>query len=322
MKTQATDKFERLITAYYLCHGHWTVIPWQLRENFKEMADIGFNTVALSFSESEMVYSRRAFETQVTLAHQEGLRVLVIPSRLGGRFAGAPLMPSMWLTTHSHCQVPDISGWPLACLECDEFIEWITEFMITLVGDYEVDGIIWDEPKGLDTISRHQETLRKLGEPSREATITSFVEFLARLNSECLKVRPELVNTLFCQKTDPELFTAAAVRIPGIDFFGYDGNLARQSVFKEEPKWTKYRLESVWERAVQEAKSGGKRTFALVENMLMPKAAMGEYESNLSNYLSTHSPEHLALYYYAHNNEDAEGVHAITARCLKQHLER
>ena len=83
-----------MITAYYLCHGYWTVIPSQLDENFRDMADSGFTSVAFSFSESEMCYSRRAFEIQVNMAKKRGLKCLVIPSRIGGRFAGAPLMPS------------------------------------------------------------------------------------------------------------------------------------------------------------------------------------------------------------------------------------
>ncbi|MEK6796238.1 MAG: hypothetical protein AABZ39_15770, partial [Spirochaetota bacterium] len=89
-----------IVTAYCLSHGHWTVIPHHLEENFKDMADCGFTAVALSFSESEMMYSRRAFEIQVDRAHRCGLKVFVIPSRLGGRFAGAPLMPGLWISAH------------------------------------------------------------------------------------------------------------------------------------------------------------------------------------------------------------------------------
>ena len=108
--TMSNSSPPRLITAFCLSYGHWTVIPHQLKASFKEMRDCGFNAVALSFSESEMRYSRRAFEIQVDLAHRCGLKVLVIPSRIGNRFAGAPLMPSLWLSQHPEAQLPDHHG--------------------------------------------------------------------------------------------------------------------------------------------------------------------------------------------------------------------
>ncbi len=312
---------ERLVTAYFLCHGHWTVIPHQLEESFRDMVECGFNAVAFSFSESEMSYSRRAFELQIKLAHKYGLKCFVIPSRFGGRFAGAPLMPSMWLSQHEQCRVPGYPGWPLACVESKEFVDWVTATMTTLIGDYELDGIIWDEPKGMDIISRHPDTIARFGpEPTAEQMQDSFVEFLGSLTSHCKSIRPNLTITLFSQKTDQPYFTQKASKIPGIDYVGYDGNLARQSTFHEEPSWVKYRLESVWERTITEAKEAGKRTFALVENMLMPAVAIPEYETNLRAYLANHRPDHLGLYYYAHNNEDPETVHAITKRLMREHL--
>lgn len=81
---------KKLLTAYCLSYGNWTVIPRQWAESFGEMSDLGFDAVALSFSESEMRYARRTFEMQIAAAHQAGIKVFVIPSRIGGRLAGAP----------------------------------------------------------------------------------------------------------------------------------------------------------------------------------------------------------------------------------------
>ena len=313
----------RRVTAYCLAHGHWTVIPRHLEESFRDMADMGFNAVALSFSESEMRYSRRAFELQVRLAHQCGLKVFVIPSRLGNRFAGAPLMPSLWLLQHPEAQVPDYTTWmgPLACVESSVFRAWIKEFMTTLLTDYPLDGIIWDEPKEEWTISRHPETVAKFGpQPTREQMEDGFVDFLGDLTAHCLSVRPELEVTLFNQATSSKRFTRAASALPGIGYAGYDGNLSRQSFFHEEPQWHKYRIESVWDRTVTECTAAGKGTFALVENMLMPAAAVAEYRENLDTWLQGPLPDHLALYYYAHNNEDPDAVQRINRELMKKYL--
>lgn len=309
------------ISAYTLSFQNWTVVPHHIEENFRDLRECGFDSVCLSFSESEAQYARRAFELQVKLAHEAGLKVYVVPSRLGGRMAGAPFMPSVWLARHPEAAEPNRSFLPMACLEHQPFRDWIRAFLVQLMKDYPLDGIIWDEPKGVEEASAHPDTRAKLGrEPTVEDTWRSYCEMLTELNEACLAVRPELVITLFSQKTDPEGFTQRAAKLPHIQFHGYDGNLARQSFFHEEPTWAKYRIESVWERTVAECELGGKQPFGLVENMLMPSAAIEEYEANLDAYLQGPLPDHLSIYYYAHNNEDPEAVHAITKRLMRKHL--
>lgn len=314
---------DMIVTAYCLSYGHFTVIPHQIEESFRDMVDCGFTAVALTFSESEMVYSRRAFEIQVNLAHKCGLNVFVVPSRLGNRFAGAPLMPSLWLEQHPEAQIPDYLGWtgPMACLESEVFRDWIKGFMSILITDYPVDGIIWDEPKDERKISMHPDTLAAYGSnPTSEDMEDGCVDFLNDLTNHCLSVNPELCVTLFNQKTMTERFTLSSSSIEGIQYAGYDGNLSLQSYFHEEPACHKYRIESVWERTQRECIATGKGTFALIENMLMPKSEIPEYRNNLDAYLQNYRPDHLSLYYYAHNNEEPETVHQITRELMKKHL--
>jgi hypothetical protein len=307
-----------MLTAYCLSYGHYTPIPKHYHESFSEIRDMGFDAVALSFSENEMRYSRRAFEMQIAIAHKLGLKVFVIPSRLGGRFAGAPLMSCMWLDLHPECQVP---GHPdLACIEAEPFVEWIREFMGTLIGDYELDGIVWDEIKRSGLVSTHPATLKKFGHvPSTEEAQDGFVEFLDDLTGHCMKIRPELTVTMFNSATAPEYFTAKAARIPHFNYCGYDGNCCELSFYKEPPKQHKYLLADAWARTVRECADGGKKTFALIENMLMPESEHETYRRNLDAYLGAIRPDHLAVYYYAHNNQCPEIVHQITKDLLKKH---
>jgi hypothetical protein len=310
-----------MITAYCLAYQNWTVVPHQIEESFADMAEMGFDAVCLSFSESEMSYARRAFELQVDLAHRAGLQALVVPSRLGGRFAGAPLMPSMWLATHPEARASDIEGWPVACLENQAFVDWIHGFMETLLTDYDLDGIIWDEPKAIGAVTHHPDTVAKYGpDPTEEQMMDSMVEFIQDLTTHCLSIKDDLSITLFVQKWNQEYFTRRAAHIDGLEFFGYDGNLARQSRFHEEPTWAKYRIESAWERTLAEAEAAEVGTFALVENMLMPAEAVPEFEVNFEAYLQGPLPDHLGIYYYAHNNEDPEAVQSVVRRLMKKHL--
>lgn len=307
-----------MLTAYCMSYEYFTVIPKQWYESFSEMRDMGFDAVALTFSESEMRYSRRAFEAEVAMAHKLGLKVFVIPSRLGGRFAGAPLMHCLWLTMHPEFQVP---GHPdIACIEAEPFVEWIHDFMGTLISDYELDGIVWDEIKRSGLISTHPATLNKFGHvPTTEEAQDGFVEFLGDLTAHCMKIRPELTVTMFNSATAPEYFTAKAAKIPSFRYCGYDGNFCDFSFYKEPPHQDKYLLGDAWERTVRECAAGGKKTFALIENFCVPKSEHDTYRKNLDSYLSSIRPDHLAVYYYGLNNECPEEVHQMTKELLKKY---
>lgn len=300
----------KLLTAYCLSYGNWTVIPKQWRESFMDMRDHGFDAVALSFSESEMRYSRRTIELQIRYAHDCGLNVYLIPSRIGGRFAGAPLMPSLWLSMHPECQLPEAPG--IACLESAAFREWALEFVSILAREYEIDGIIWDEPKQVGTVTCHPDTVARFGgTPTSRQMQDGFIAFLGELTAAA-RVRPGLEVIMFNMPGTPEYFTARAAGIAGIDYCGFDGVFSRQSYFHETPCRHKYPLASSWQRTVRECAAAGRKTFALIENILIPGTAHNELRRELENFLDYAEPDHLACYYYGHNNEYPDDVQRIT----------
>jgi len=307
-----------MLTAYCLGFGSWTVNFEGWRTAVSKLRDQGFEALGLSFSEGEMFLHRRIFDRQIEIAHQCGLKVFVAPSRLGGRFAGSPQMISLWLTMHPECQVP---GHPdLACIEAEPFVQWIQDFLSTLIRDHAVDGVIWDESKRSGLISTHPATVKKFGGvPTTEQAQDSFVEFLDELSSCCIAIRPNLVITMFNTAGAPEYFTSRAARIPHIQYCGYDGNFCQWSFFREPPRQDKYLLGDVWERTVRECADGGKKTFALVENFCIPKSEHDTYYKNLDDYLGRIRPDHLAVYCGASNNECPEEVERMTMNLLRKH---
>ena len=307
-----------LFTAYCLSYGNWTVIPSQWQESFLDMKASGFDAVALSFSESEERYAMRTFEMQIKYAHDCGLKVFVIPSRIGGRLAGAPLMSGYWLSEHPECQIPGYPG--LAALEDQKFRTWAGGFIRNLVENFSIDGIIWDEPKGVRTLSRHPATLEKFGNnQTSEQAMDSSVEFIAELTSIAKSIKPELIISLFNMPAVLEYFTIRASSIPGIDYTGFDGSCCRQSYFHEEPRKNKHSIRECWPRTIRESQTAGTSTFALVENMCMPKNVLGEFVEELSKFLKECKPDHLSCYYYGHNNESPKEVHEATIKTILDH---
>lgn len=310
-----------MVSAYCLDYNNWVCIPRHVKEDFKEMADMGYDAVCLTFCESEMAYARRTFEILVDMAHQEGLKVNVIPSRIGGRFAGAPLMPSLWAAQHPEYCIKGDYYWPVVCLESEAVRDWMKSFMKTLIMDYELDGIIWDEPKAPTLISYHPDTIRRFGgNPTEKDMAVGFCEFFDDLTAYCHKLNPKLVQTLFCIKGEREFFTERIAQNKEITYFGYDGNLSRQRRFNEAISDSKYRIESVWDRTLKECAQAGKKTFALVETMHMPREEHDNFEYNLNAYLENYHPDHLSLYYYAHNADDPEGLNEIIKRAMKKYI--
>ncbi len=311
-------KKRQLLTAYCIGYGNWTVIPHQWDECFGEMRDLGFDAVALTFSESEMKYARRTFEMQVAAAHRASLEVYVIPSRIGGRVAGAPLMGSIWLNDHPDIRLPEFNA--IACAESPEFRQWSREFIEGVVSDYEVDGIIWDEPKIADHVTTHPEAVAALGaDYGPEDACRSFAELIGEWTAAARRIRPELVVSIFnMPKTNP-VFTRMCAQLPGIDYAGYDGGLSLQSYFHEKPTKHKPYLWESWPRTQKECAEAGCGSFALIENMLLPASEHSTFARNLEKYLDMASPDHLSCYYYAHNNEAPEEAHRLVSGIISRY---
>ena len=308
-----------LITAYCLCHYNWVVRPRHIIENYEDIAGQGFNAVALSFSEDDAQYCQRTFQLHIDEAHKLGLKVFVIPSRLGNRFAGAPYMPSPWLAAHPEAQIPGFTSHlgAVGCVESPLFQEWIKGFMKKLLTNYDLDGIIWDEPKYTELASNHPESIKIYGKaPAPEDVDDSFLDFFADLCGFCTAQKNNLTQTLFCSPNNREYFTRKAAKIKEISFAGYDGPLAPCSYFNETPVKNKTYITDSWERTEKECQEAGIKTFALIENILMASCSIKEFSNNLDSYLKIASPDHLAFYYYGHNNEKPELVQKIVSDAI------
>ena len=150
--------------------------------------------------------------------------------------------------------------------------------------------------------------------------VDSFCEFFADLVKSCHELTPSLIQTLFCQATEEPAITRRLAKTPYLNYFGYDGNLSKQRVFHEPMAETKYRIEECWDRTVRECEEANIGTFALVESMCMPREEHDNFERSFDNYLTRCKPDHLSVYYYAHNADDPEGLNDIIRRTMKKHF--
>ncbi|MBR4662675.1 MAG: hypothetical protein IKO93_02260 [Lentisphaeria bacterium] len=304
------------LSAYTLSYGNWTVIPSHWDRLFGEMRDNGFDAVDLSFSESEAMYSMRAVEQQIAMAHKHGLKVLLIPSRFAGRLAGAPFMSSPFICAHPEWALPGHPG--CGCVDVPEVVEHSCRFIELLMKSFELDGLILDEPKEAETPSSHPATVARYGHPgTEEEARTSMLDYLSALIRTAKSFRKELPITIFNMPLTSPSFTTRAAALPGIDYAGFDGTLCMQSYFHEKPFRVKPTVRQLWPRIRQEC-AGRCGTFALLENMLIPKSEHRVYEAELEATLAEVHPDHFACYYYGHNNEDGEYIQEITMNAIRR----
>jgi len=303
------------LSAYTLSYGNWTVIPSHWDRLFGEMRENGFDAVDLSFSESEAMYSMRALEQQIVMAHKHELKVLLIPSRFAGRFAGAPYMVSPFISAHPEWALP---GHPdCGCIDIPEVVRASVDFIEMIVKSFDPDGLIFDEPKEAETPSTHPATIARYGHPgTQEEARLSMLRYLQTLIMAAKQLRPELSITIFnMPPTSPE-FTARAAALKYVDYAGFDGTLAGKSYFHEAVCRTKASVLELWPRICREA-AGKCGTFALLENILIPASEHDEYRQELETTLAQVTPDHLACYYYGHNNEEPEYIQKITMDAVR-----
>ena len=304
-----------LLSAYTLSYGNWTVIPSHWERSFADMRENGFDAVDLSFSESEAMYSMRAIEQQIALAHKHGLKVLLIPSRFAGRFAGAPFMTSNFSAAHPEWQLPGVPG--CCCIDVPEVLQASVEFIEMIVKSFDLDGLILDEPKEAETASSHPATIARYGHPGTQAEARlSMLDYLQQLIDAAKKCRPDLSITLFNMPHTSSDFTRQAAALKEIDYAGFDGTLCGKSYFHEEVCRNKTPVMELWHRTCEEA-AGKCGTFALLENILIPASEHDNYCRELETTLELIAPDHLACYYCGHNNEDPEYIQKITMQAIR-----
>lgn len=194
--------------------------------------------------------------------------------------------------------------------------------MENLLNDYPVEGIIWDEPKGITYISSHKDTLERVGHaPDGDDMADLAVDFWEGAFEVVKKCNPNIKNILFANKGVPDNFIEKIINSPTLDYFGYDGTLSKQSFFHEEAFDNKYSIFDVYDSSYDLCRRKGKGSFALLENMLMPASVHDEYKKNLEKFLKKDNmPDILSFYFYGHNNEAPEEVHRITKQLMKKYL--
>ena len=133
-----------MISTYYFRAQMYTLVPHQVREDMRWMADHGSDAVIVGVMEQDFRAARENLDLICAEAAKAGLRVLATPSRWGNLVAGCPKVPSILCATRHEVWARNADGSPAM-----NFLGPIAMFLFGHYADMPAMNILAGTP-GLD----------------------------------------------------------------------------------------------------------------------------------------------------------------------------
>lgn len=312
---KGTPNPDRLLGAYYFGAGYFTLVPDNVRRDLDEMRKLGTDIVCIGITENDLKYNRSNITFIVEEAHKRDMRVYAVPSRMAGITAGQPVEPPLFGYHHPHTATMRKDGTPivrkshgiLSSFYHPEVKEYFIRLTTQMITDYELDGIIWDEPKS--TFIEWQDfsplALQNNPDSSYVTYMEDFVSFFSEVNSALKAARPELSIVHFDEACRNDTVVQQGARIQHLDYYGTDGHpyplTKTQNITNRDTKV----LPKYGERYLKAARSNGVKTMMLVENHYLTGEQNEKMKKTFPQILRM-DVDLLLYYYYGFYKEDTE----------------
>ncbi len=330
------NKSKTLFNAYYFSAHMYTCVPRHIREDMKWMADIGTNSITLAVLEQDLFAAVENIRLVCEEAEKAGLQVYAVPSRWGGLAAGAPKVPSLFSVNNPHTWVLQKDGTPMhmpitsgviSSVHHPETYRFFCESFDSLFKQFNIKGIVWDEPKGFreDYSPKAVENLGKDAPP--EAHYKATADFYGRVSKYIKDNYADKTLCLFMQAHSDQLRIEAGARISPLDYFGCDGrpwDLAEDSKWKgkgENESGKGKVLLGPGEKIIELGRKHGKKTLFLAENHNLPASMLPGMDRGLPRVLEK-KVDMLIYYYYPVNIQKPDENMRIVARHIKAYAKK
>lgn len=305
---KAKRRSAKKLNAYYLRAHMYTLVPRQVREDLKWMADAGTNIVSVAVLEQDFSAAKENIEIICNEASKVGLDVWAVPSRWGGLVAGAPKVPSLFTVKNPETWTKRKDGsyaeayltGRVSSIFHPATHEFMADSAKKLFKTWDFKGMIWDEPKSIGE-DYHELAVKKLGKnPSREQFIDANVEFYSSVNKSIKADYPDKQIAMFIYSTFDDVTVKKMATIEDLDVFGCDGRPWSVEDGGKQEGEGKVLLGGVGQRFVDAAKANKKASLWLVENHNMSDKDIPLLERRLPEVIKS-DVDHLIYYYYPRN---------------------
>lgn len=315
----------KFLNAFYYRAHMYTMVPHQIREDLKWMAEAGTNAISIAVLEQDFEAAYDNIEFIIKEANKLGMDVYAVPSRWGGILAGSPKVPSLFTTRNPQTWVlrkdgkaadNSISG-RISSIHHPDTYKFFIKMVDKLFTTWNFKGIIWDEPKTL-ALDYSPYAIKKLGKkPALEQQVQANVDFYSSLNKHIKKNYPEKVISLFIYSNFDDATVKKMAEIELLDYYGADGRPWDLKDGGQLEAANKTLLGRQGQRFIDAAHANNVKSLFLMENHNMPNADIPLLEKGMPQLLKM-DIDQLIYYYYPRNIEDPDRIMNIIKKNLAQ----
>ncbi|TRX52062.1 twin-arginine translocation signal domain-containing protein [Fulvivirga sp. M361] len=316
---------EKTLNAYYFRAHMYTLVPRQVKEDLKWMADIGTNVVSVAILEQDLRAAVENVEIIVNEANKLGMEVFAVPSRWAGLLAGAPKVPSVftvqnpdtWMINEKGTFYKDRNVGTHSSIHYEQTFDFFTKAVNKIFKLWNIKGIIWDEPKIYDKKDFSEgarENIANLEDVS--AHNEAFSGFFTRINAHIKRNYPDKVTNLFAYANWRKEVIDSMAGIKDLDYLGCDGRPWPVDAGGQVEQNGKNLLGGPGKMFLEAAHNKGKKGLLLIENHNMPAENNALMDKYLPEVVAL-QPEQLIYYYYPRNVDKPDDNMAIIAKHLK-----
>jgi hypothetical protein len=316
---------EKVLAAYYFLAGMYTLNPASIRAELDEMQDWGTDIVCIAVTSLTVDRAPRNVNFIVEECHKRSMRCFVVPSRIAGITAGAPIIPSPFAQLNPETWIRDQSGktpqrkvGPICSFYHPKVFDYFIDLSSQMLNLWDLDGFIWDEPKSTYWQDYSEQALANNPDGNFKKYMEDHTDFFSRINA-CIKAeKPNCTIVYFDEAVRPDAVVETSAKMNHLDYFGTDGKPwpRNASPLGMDSERSKKVVPKYGERFFTEARKNGLQTMCLPENHNMTKADNDRMEQYLPGILKL-DIDMWVYYYYPRNQEEPERNMAIIRKNIE-----
>jgi hypothetical protein len=296
-----------------IAYFHPLLRPDVVKQDFEQIRSAGANSILYTFHEQEDQRAPRDFERGLQQAQDAGLKINLSLGRFGNLFAGPALVPSWYTFRHLQSRVMDQHGryHESTCFNHQAFRSWISREIARCLASYPINGILFDEPGGLD-VTCYCPACRALCPDVTDLSRfrrRSMIAFLGDLCTQVKQLDKHVKTTIVLRPQDLSL-VEDLVAIDSLDAVGCHlfWNILREHVTRV----------GQWGRElVDMTRQAGKCSQLWLQNFNVDARVEEEMEEAFTQILAL-EPDELGCYYFWRNNENPARAWESTRRLLRR----
>ena len=202
-----------------------------------------------------------------------GIQLYVIPARVAGLTAASPIV-SFFTTYHTEALSLKKDGTPhmrrnqgpIGSFYHPETIQYVKDFALEIIDNWDVDGLVWDEPKCTWWQDFSPLALKNNPNGNFRHYMKDMAAFFSTINKSIKQKKPNCTIVHFDEALRGVEVVEESAQITAMDYFGCDGKPWPGKFPQHTKKGTPKNLFGQGQRYLKEARKNKVGSFYLVEN--------------------------------------------------------